>query len=338
MNTKYIKWLELTALAILIFCILSLATFQALNLDINNDYQAGVTYSRPYAEELELDPDQTLTAILDDLQVRHFRIPAYWNLLQPTRNNWDWEWLDKDLDAIAERNGTVTLAIGHKLPRWPECWTPAWARHFDEQEQEQAVLAYLDAVIDRYKDHPAVVEWQVENEANFPFGQCPQISNSFIDKEINFVKSKNTGKPIVTTDSGELTLWDMGKHVDQLGVSVYRVVLSPIGVFHYWFIPPQFYLRKGQLAKIFYGTSKVYVSELQMEPWVKTTILKAPLSEQEQTFNLDQMQANINFAAKMGLDRIDFWGVEWWYWMKTANNDNSYWELAKTIFQKNVNQ
>ena len=333
MNTKYIKWLELTALTILIICILAVISFQSLNLDLKTDFQAGVTYSRPYAEELELDPDQTLSAVLDDLQVRHFRIPAYWSLLQPTRSTWDWEWLDNDLNAIADRGGTVTLAIGHKLPRWPECWTPAWARHLQGAEQEQAVLAYLDAVTDRYKDHPAVVAWQVENEANFPFGQCPTIDKKFINKEINFIKAKNTGKPIVTTDSGELTLWSLGKDVDDLGVSVYRVVISPLGVFHYWFIPPQFYLRKAQLIHILYGTKKVYVSEFQMEPWVKSTIIKSPLQEQAKTFNLQQMQDNIDYAKRMGLDRIDFWGVEWWYWMKTVNNDNSYWELAKTIFQ-----
>ncbi|MFZ6015061.1 MAG: beta-galactosidase [Patescibacteria group bacterium] len=323
---KYIIISIVAALAVLI------AVYRSMDRNINADLEAGVTFSRPYAEDLGLDADETLAATLDDLQVKNFRIPAYWNLLQPAKDTWNWEWLDRDLDAIAERGGKVTLAVGHKLPRWPECWTPTWARYYDKIELEQAVKDYLSAVVERYKTHPAVISYQVENEPNFPFGICPEIDKKFIDEEIAFVRDLDETKNIATTDSGELTFWSLGGKVDKLGVSVYRVVVSPLGILKYWFIPPQFYLRKGQLTKMLYNTQEIYISEFQMEPWVKTTIPEASLDEQMKTFNLMQMEDNIQYAKRMGIKRIDFWGVEWWYWMKKTQNDSRYWNLAKELF------
>jgi hypothetical protein len=332
MNEKKIKIIKLVFIITGVSIITLVTIFQSMNLDLNNDFQAGVTFSRPYAEDLGVSPDEALIASLDELGVRHFRIPAYWNLLQPSKYTWDWEWLDRDLNAIAEREGSVTLAIGHKLPRWPECWSPTWVYGYSEAELEEAVKYYLKEVVTRYKDHPAVTSWQVENEPNFPFGICPEIRKDFIDEEIAYVRELDHTKPIATTDSGELTLWGLGNKVQHLGFSVYRVVKSPVGIFRYWFVPPQLYLRKSQVAKLFYGTEKIYVSEFQMEPWVDTTIPEATLDEQYKTFDLKQMQNNIAYAKKMGVPRIDFWGVEWWYYMKVTHDTPEFWEEAKNLF------
>jgi len=332
MEQKHKRLLKRICIAAIILIIALIGIFESMNLNLNKNFKAGVTFSRPYAVDLGISPDEALIASLDDLGVRHFRIPAYWSLLQPSKYNWNWEWLDNDLDAIAARQGSVTLAIGHKLPRWPECWSPTWVYGYSETELEESVKIYLKEVVTRYKDHPAVTSWQVENEPNFPFGICPQIRKDFIDEEIAYVRELDPSKPIATTDSGELTLWGLGNKVEHLGVSVYRVVKSPVGVFRYWFVPPQLYLRKGQIAQFFYGTDQIYVSEFQMEPWVDKTIPESTLDEQYQTFDLKQMQKNITYAKKMGLPRIDFWGVEWWYYIKVTHNTPEFWEEAKSLF------
>ena len=36
---------------------------------------------------------------------------------------------------------------------------------------------------------------------------------------------------------------------------------------------------------------------------------------------------------KTGLDTFYLWGVEWWYWMKTAQNQPAIWTEAKTLFK-----
>lgn len=306
--------------------------FLAMDLDVPKPKTTGVTFSRPYAKELGLDPVETLTATLDDLKVRNFRIPAYWSLLEPKQGEWDWSWLDNDLDAIAARGGTVTLAIGQKLPRWPECWIPDWALKLTEGQREKVLNAYLTAVVQRYSRHPAVTVWQVENEADFPFGVCPEYRKTLLDDELALVRSLDASKPIVTTDSGELSFWSVGKRVDRLGTSVYRVVIGPLGILRYSFIPPQLYLRKAQLLGWLIGIKEVYVSEFQMEPWVTSVIPEATLEEQFRTMDLEDFKRNAAFSQRMGIDKIDYWGVEWWWWLKSEQQQPEFWEFAKTLF------
>jgi hypothetical protein len=126
----------------------------------------------------------------------------------------------------------------------------------------------------------------------------------------------------------------VGKKVDRLGSSVYRVVVGPLGILRYWFVPPQAYLRKAQILNATMGVKDVYVSEFQMEPWVKATIPSSTLAEQAKTMDLDQFRKNAAFAKRMGIERVDFWGVEWWYWMKTVNDNPDMWNEAKSIFAK----
>jgi hypothetical protein len=294
--------------------------------------QYGVTFSQPYAEELGLNWRELLTAILDDLHIRHFRIPAYWSVVQPTENTYDWRALDYQLDEIAARQGTVTLAIGAKLPRWPECWIPEWAKQLSAAQEQTARLSYIEKVVTRYKEHPALRSWQVENEALFPFGQCPKPDAAFFKKELRYVASLDPKHSIATTDSGELSTWlRTGPFVDELGISVYRSVTTWWGsVWHYTLIPPYWYAHHAWLVRPF--VRRVYVSEFQMEPWANQPLPKTPLVDQFKMFNLDQMEQNVHFAERMQFDRIDFWGVEWWWWMKTQQKDARFWDKAKVFF------
>jgi len=50
---------------------------------------------------------------------------------------------------------------------------PDWANNLSEQQQKDAFLNYIKAVVERYKDNEAIINWQVENEPLFHFGECP---------------------------------------------------------------------------------------------------------------------------------------------------------------------
>jgi hypothetical protein len=290
----------------------------------------GVTFSVPYAKSLGLNWRETLTATLDDLGVRRFRIPVYWNLVEPAEGIFSWGDTDFQMDEIALRKGSVTLAVGAKLPRWPECWIPDWASAQSSADEHAARLAYLSAVVNRYKDSPALGAWQVENEALFPFGVCPKPDKAFFTREISLVRSLDPNHPVVTTDSGELSTWiTTGSLVDRLGVSVYRVVLTPQGkIWRYTWIPPYWYARHALLVSQF--VRGIYVSEFQMEPWadVKTD----PVDVQFKTFTPAQMIENFAYADRMQIKEISFWGVEWWWWMKTTHGDSRFWDLARVYF------
>ena len=295
---------------------------------------AGVTFSQIYAQDLGLNWREALTSSLDELGVRHFRIPVYWKIVEPEEGRFEWQSIDYQMDEIGKRGGHVILAIGAKLPRWPECWIPDWATLHGITGEREARLKYMDETVKRYKDHPALDSWQVENEALFPFGLCPKPSRVFLKQEIQRVRSQDIVHPIVTTDSGELSTWlQTAPLVDRLGISVYRVVTTYFGiVWKYTFIPPYWYARHALLVSPL--SDGVFVSEFQMEPWAQDSLAVTPISEQFRTFNPEQMDANFRFAERMRIREIYFWGVEWWYWMKTKQNDDRFWMQAKSFWQK----
>ncbi|MFH1077695.1 MAG: cellulase family glycosylhydrolase [Patescibacteria group bacterium] len=296
----------------------------------------GMTFSRPYAEgDLDLDADAVLKAAIDDLGIRHFRLPVTWKTIQPTTTSTDFGPLDRDIAAITKAGGSVTLAIGEKVPRWPECWGPDWWKALPRDTQQQETLAFIEKVVTRYRETSAVVTWQVENEPNFVYGDCPAPDMAFLKQEVALVRRLDPTRPVASTDSGELSAWiSFGKTVDTLGVSVYRVVRNPIiGTLRYIFIPPWFYQRKALFASLF-GVKNVYVSEFQMEPWSNIPLTETPMDDQFDTMDIEQMQANFRFAERMNLTPIDFWGVEWWYWMKEKQNHPEFWETAKAFYRK----
>ena len=42
------------------------------------------------------------------------------------------------------------------------------------------------------------------------------------------------------------------------------------------------------------------------------------------------MQLDI-FAQRTQLSQVYWWGVEYWYWEKTVNHNDVYWNIAKAI-------
>ena len=295
--------------------------------------QPGVTFSQIHASSLNLNWRETLTAILDDLGVRRFRIPVYWSVVEPRQGSYDWSSIDFQMDEIARRDGKVLLAIGLKLPRWPECWMPEWVKKLSTEDEHTARMAYLTATIERYKNHPALKAWQVENEASFPFGVCPSPSRAFHQKEIAHVQALDTSHEVVTTDAGELSTWiPTGLLVNRLGISVYRIVRLPWGsVWSYDWIPPYWYARRALLAHAW--VNEIFISEFQMEPWLEKGVLDTEIDVQKETFNLDRMKKNFAFAERMRIPEVYFWGVEWWWWMKTQQHDPAFWDEAKSFFK-----
>ncbi len=298
----------------------------------------GITWSSPYAYGLGLNPNDGLRQVLDDVGVRRFRIPAYWTDIEREQGKYDFTILREQLDAIASRNGSVILAIGSRLPRWPECWVPEWATQVDLATRRSVQLAYLQKTYAMFKDHPAVKAWQVENEAMFTFYvECPGLTKELVIEELRYVKGeeakRSNPRPVYTTDSGELSLWiDWAGEVDGLGVSLYRTVTNPwLGVIRYWFIPPWAYVRKAWLAHFFVGP--IFVSEFQMEPWSDFPLENTSLEDQYRTLSIDQMRKNFLYAKRLDMPAIDFWGAEWWLWMRDKKGNADFWNEAKVFFQ-----
>lgn len=311
--------------------------FLSFTLSFGNGHpETGLSFSEFYAKEgLGLDWKAAYESIVSDLDPQNLLLMAYWQYLEPNRGKFDWSDLDWELNLAEEKGKSVVLAVGQRVPRWPECHIPGWVAKLGQSDYDQSLLSYLTEVVNHYKSYPSIKAWQVENEPYLStFGNCPPLDQRLFDEEIALVKKLNPTRPIITTDSGELGLWfSAAKHVDVLGTTLYRVVSAPmVGVFHYFFIPPAFYTVKAALVREFTDVSKVFISELQAEPW---SINGAPLAyesmnAQTSDFSTTTLLGNFQFAERTGLSPIYFWGSEWWYWRK-VHGDPSFWDLGKQL-------
>lgn len=294
----------------------------------------GISFNQKHATDLSLDWKEVYQRMLDDLAPQYVRIAAMWSEVEATKGEYSFTDVDFMMDAAAASGAKVQLVVGQKAPRWPECHVPNWAYDVSRDAYETALFEYVEAVVQRYKGHPALELWQVENEAfiNFTFGECEGFRKDIVKKEVALVRELDPTHEIVMTDSGELSTWYTPSRLgDKFGTTLYRVVRTPSGkIFTYDFLPPGFYRIKAILLGV--SHDNFYVSELQAEPWFDGAgPTSTPINIQEQTMNSDRLKEHILYAQRVGASRVHFWGVEWWYYMKEVKNHPEYWEIIKSV-------
>jgi hypothetical protein len=293
----------------------------------------GVTFSKPFAQYLGLDWKENYLALLDDLQVKRLRIPAYWTEIEKERGIYTFADLDWQLQEADKRGAKVVLVLGQKQPRWPECHIPGWVGGMTGAAREAEVEETISTVVSRYKDNPAISAWQVENEPFLPYGECPSIDKEMLDAEIAAVRRLDPSRPVIITDSGELSTWyDAASRADILGTTLYRIVWNDnLGYVHYP-ISSLFYRFKAAFIMYFTDVQKIIIVELQGEPWGPGLVLDMPLEEQYRSMNAEQLRKNVEFVKDVEFSEAYLWGGEWWYWLKTQKGDDSLWEEARKIF------
>lgn len=308
------------------------------------DIAWGVHFSQKHAQYLGLDWRKAYLSLLDDLGVSDLRLSVYWDITEPADDRYEFADLDWQLERISERGIPVLLIVGMKLPRWPECYIPSWASGLDEKNQQEELMEWLGQVILRYKDNRAIWAWQVENEPFFRFGQCPARDTEFLKREVELVRSLDD-RPIVVTDSGEWSFWFTTAGIADIpGTTMYKRVWFSFpdflktlfldkwtGFYVYYPFPPKFYQAKADLVgRVFH--KEVIVTELQAEPWGPVLLYELPVEEQSKTMDLEKFKEMIEFARKSGFSRFYLWGSEWWYWMKTVQNDSRIWDEAGKLW------
>jgi hypothetical protein len=293
----------------------------------------GATFSKPYAESLGLDWRATYLATLDDLGARLLRVPVYWNELEPEPGVYNFANVDWQLKEAAKRGAHVILAVGRKLPRWPECHVPPWSENLDESLVQTRILTMVETVVRRYADDPTVIAWQVENEPFFEFGLCPKPNREFLESEVAVVRALDK-RPVVITESGEISTWlNAASIADVLGISTYRVVWSKFIGYFYWPSTPRYYVQRVSAVRSI--VTKVIVSELQAEPWFKGPPASLQISEQLRLMNPTRLKDNIAFTRRIGVSEVYVWGVEWWYWLKLKGYPEM-WATGKALFHGQV--
>ncbi len=306
-------------MALAVFVGLSWAVMEMVRFS-NEDMAIGASFSAEYARYLGVDPKENLETIFGKWNFKYVRLSAQWDAIEKMPGEYDFGDLDWQMNLAADHGAKVMLAMGQKTPRWPECHVPEWAAQLSEEDYSAALLRYVTAVVNKYKDHPALEIWQVENEPYLPFGICPPNGRE-LDRELALVKETDTEHPTITTDSGELSLWfRAARKADLFGATMYRVVWNRVtGYWRYWWLPPSYYSLRAWMNDL--SPQEVFITELQAEPWVpRGDVFDTAMEEQFKSMDMKQLEENVRAARQTGFARAYLWGAEWWLWLEKQGN------------------
>ena len=338
--------LALRILLTIVFSIVAIVfIFWALSLRAipeHEDIRYGVTFSKFRSDELRLDWKPVYEAILTELGVKRVRLVAHWDMVEPEQGVFNFEELDYQMRRAEEEGVDVVLAVGRRLPSWPECHEPDWVKSYTFPEQIGHIKNYIIEVVNRYKDSPALVMWQVENEPFILFfgsAQCDGAVPKALDEEIALVKELDPDTPILLTASGEIGVWNgTWDRADVFGTTLYRWVYSgEFGTFVTYPTTPSFFRAKRTFTELTTRERKpAILAELAAEPWLRTANVDAPLGVQLAAMNVGRLKSTIDFAARTSFDEQYLWGAEWWYYLKEVHGEDEVWEWAKDFFEEKL--
>lgn len=308
---------------------------------VTNDHKPtviGTSFIPAYAESLGLNPQETMDALINDLGVRHFRLVSYWDQLEPSEGNYDFSQLDWQFKKAEEHNAKVTLSVGLRQPRWPECHMPSWALDEPKSVWQPQLERFITAVVDRYKDSPSLESYQLENEYFLTaFGICPDFSRDRLVSEYSLLKKADPDHPVIISRSNNaLGLPLNDPRPDEFGVSIYKRVWSPpVGRYVEYPFPAWFYAFMAGTQKIVTGKDMI-IHELQAEAWPPNgqSISQTPLAEQNKSFDAARFEDRIAYGTATGMKEMYLWGSEYWYYRLVIMKDPSLWNVAKHAFEE----
>ena len=298
----------------------------------------GATFIPAYAESLGLNAPETMDALINQLGVRQFRLVSYWDQMEPSPGQYNFSTLDWQFKKAEAVHAKVSLSVGLRQPRWPECHMPAWAAGEPQARWQPQLQQFIAAVVNRYKYSPSLQSYQLENEY-FLRGFSPLCTNfdrSRLVAEYNLVKKTDPGHEVIISRSNNALGFPVGAPTpDEFGISIYKRVWDA-GVTHRYLeypFPAWFYAFLAGTQKIFTGRDMI-VHELQAEAWPPNgqTIAKTSLTEQNKSFNAARFKNRINYGRATGMRQIYLWGAEYWYYRKTVLHDDSVWRVAQNAF------
>lgn len=333
-NQKILKKLVIWIVLICFFMVSSMYSIARWYIwqNQNKPLVVGVTFIPRYARYYDLDPKQTMKALIDELNIKQFRLVSYWDDAEVEPGHYDFSELDWQFKYAEQAGAKVSLAIGLRQPRWPECHMPTWAMNMPKEQWQNKLKDYIQTTIERYKNSPSLESYQLENEFFMKvFGECPDHNRDRLIDEFDFVKKIDPRHPIIISRSNNAVGLPIGKpRPDKFGISIYKRVWDKNitkRYFEYPF-PAWFYGFLTGAGKIVTGKDMI-IHELQAEPWAPTETKIATLEEQDKSLNPERLRQRFTYGEATGMKEMYLWGAEWWYWRKIKFNDPGVWNTAK---------
>lgn len=331
--------IKIVATILIIFGVAGLSTQIYLQNQPKNqvsNIKFGVSFSQKMSTSFGLDWKENYMAVVNDLHPDGVRIMAYWDLVEPSDDFWDFSDLDWQMKVARTAGVKVVIAVGQKAPRWPECHFPSWINFSEVEHKNMELLEFERKVIERYKNADNLLYWQIENEPYIPFGPCPKPDSKLVRQEVELARQIDTRHKLLLTDGGEWGLWYKQVRIgDVFGTTLYRKVYKNKFGSIYPPLTPEYYQMKRAIVSSLVGRKDepFIVSELGLEPWWGKQIYELPISQQKELLSNKEIDEFVDFARRTNFDTVYMWGSEWWYFIKKSG-DGSYWEHVKSIIQK----
>lgn len=330
---------------VVVFCgiiILSLGTMYGIARwyiwsERNTPLTLGATFIPDYAQSLGLNPEQTMGALISDLHIKQFRLVSYWSDMEPSKGHYDFSQLDWEMQKAEAAHAKVTLTVGLRQPRWPECHMPTWAENEPQSVWQPQLEAFMTAVVSRYKNSPSLAAWQVENEYFLQgFGTCTNFSRERLVDETALVKKLDPKHTIIVGRSNNALGIPLGQpQPDEFSISIYKRVWDANLTHRYleYPFPAWYYAFLAGTQKIFTGKNMV-IGELQAEAWPPNGkgVTSISLDEANQSLNAQMLANRFKYGEATGMKTIDLWGAEYWYYRLVKLHDPSLWNVAKQAY------
>ena len=289
----------------------------------------GASLSVKQCRNFGINDLEVLKAAITELHIKRFRLMSYWNEIEKSPGKYDFKYLDRQIRTVESYGGEVTLCLGVRQPRWPESHWPNWTEKVSQAKRNRDLIKFIKLTVNRYKDSSTISSWQLENEALLKsFGEKGDFNRKRLIQEYELVKKLDPTRPLIMSTSTSWGIPLRNPIPDTVGFSYYRITHDNNEYRHSIYMPWVFSLRAFLINFIWRRPS--FIHELQAEPWGPMNIWEMDAQEQAKSMNEDILASNIKAAIKTKLFPIDFWGLEWWYWLK-QNNDNDIWNKVKEL-------
>ncbi len=332
-------WLSL--LALLIVCLASMYGIARWYIARHADepLKIGITFVPNYARYFGIDPEASMQAMIDELGVKRFRVVSYWDTHEATRGTYNFDELDWQFQKAEAHDVKLSLAVGLRQPRWPECHMPAWAMSLPKEQWYKELERYIAAVVNRYRGSPALDSYQLENEYFLTvFGECPDFSRDRLISEYNLIKRLDPSHPLIVSMSNNALGTPVNEPTpDMWAISVYKRVWDKTITRRYveYPFPAWYYAFRAGWVEITRGHDS-FIHELQTEAWLPDDGSSrfhmndlASIPEQNKSLDPERLRGRIEYGRATGMRTIDLWGAEWWYWRKTVAHDPALWNTAR---------
>jgi hypothetical protein len=344
--------------------------WQQLPIAPRHATRLGLSFRPLQAARFGLNEQATLRALLA-YPFELIRLGAYWNRIEPEPGAFQTDELDWQIEAAEQAGKQIILCVGPlKTFGYPEFFVPAHQLRQPFPEHTlvkpsaypfllKAATAFITRLVERYKQHPSIIAWQLEHEAVDPLGveHSWRLAAAFVEREADALRKADPTRPLLmngflpTSLPVRLTQWwntrDQGDSLaiaqqlaDMVGVDYYpRHALMAVGGRTLYLDGSQSRWQRQQRQRLLAWAAahgkKLLISEGQAEPWETLTTPPSPDKHGMTSCLPEHVIANYN--ACLGGDEQPaalyaylFWGAEYWM-LRQQGGDPSYLQAFERI-------